>query len=715
MDISFIGYTAASVAYGVFALLLFSLQTTVQARLLFFVILVSACWAYFAANLDLVTNTYVFWYQLFEVLRYFTWYVFLLMLFDPAIARLSDQKRLRDSYTDGSGADSFNEDLNLDDTYVIRSKNFSNLLRTTLPFCAILSLLVVVNDTTGLINQPVVGVTAHLILALIGAVITEHVFRNAGAQQRWAIKYLFIGTGGIFFFDFYMYADTLLFRVVDQSLWEARGLVNLIAVPLLAIAAGRGKNWSLNLYVSRDVVLSSTAILVGGVFLLVMSVVGYYLRDFGGTWGAVAQVMVLTIAIVIIASILFSQQLRAQIRVFVGKHFYKNKYDYRVEWHQLTDELSNKVNNDHHYITAIEALAQIVDARAGLLWLADEQKVYRNVAAWRQKPLDNMESSDSSLIQFLDSRGFIITLHEFDKCSGEYSGLSLPEWIDDTLSPWLIVPLITLDKLNGFTLLSNPLVARAINWEDRDLLKTAAKQISSHLTVVKTSAALAEAKQFEVFTRLSSYMVHDLKNIASELELIAQNASRHSDNPAFVADAFATVEHASSDINRLLAQLRGRQANIEKKVQVDVVKLVEEIVTNKQAQFSTLTFENNNEECFISVEQAQLKNVLGHLIDNAQHATAKNGDVSVSIRVQNDMCVISIKDTGIGMDEGFIRTRLFKPFDTTKGNAGMGIGMYESRDFVRKLGGDVTVQSELNKGSIVSLCLPIPTIINEAE
>jgi signal transduction histidine kinase len=76
------------------------------------------------------------------------------------------------------------------------------------------------------------------------------------------------------------------------------------------------------------------------------------------------------------------------------------------------------------------------------------------------------------------------------------------------------------------------------------------------------------------------------------------------------------------------------------------------------------------------------------------------------LSVKENMYVIDIKDSGHGMDDEFIRGRLFKPFDTTKGNAGMGIGMYESQEFIRQLGGDIYVQSKPGKGSIISLHIP---------
>jgi len=282
----------------------------------------------------------------------------------------------------------------------------------------------------------------------------------------------------------------------------------------------------------------------------------------------------------------------------------------------------------------------------------------------------------------------------------------LPEWLLKTGQPWLIVPLHGIHRMLGFVVLANPLIERAINWEDRDLLKTAAKQVTSYLAVLTTSAQLAEAKQFEVFTRLSAYMVHDLKNIAAELELTAVNSKKHASNPEFIKDAFGTVENAAEDINRLLVQLRNRRAESEKKTLVDLVELVTEVIASKKHFQPAPKFRLLTDVGMVSMEKHRFANVLAHLIENAQQATLDDGEIVVSLSSTERMYIIGIQDNGHGMDDAFIRDRLFKPFDTTKGNAGMGIGMYESREFIRQLGGDINVQSNLGKGSIITLHIP---------
>ena len=398
--------------------------------------------------------------------------------------------------------------------------------------------------------------------------------------------------------------------------------------------------------------------------------------------------------------------------MFLGKHFYKNKYDYRVEWLSLTESLNDNVPGKDRYQTVIEAMAHIVDARAGQLWLRDDKHMFSNVADWNSRQLSEVLDPKASLIRYLDAKGFVINLLEIESRADEYEGLTLPEWLSSVDDPWLIVPLHGTGEIIGFVVLSSPLVVRQINWEDRDLLKAAAKQVASHLIVLMTSAQLAEAKQFEVFSRLSAFMVHDLKNIAAELELVSLNAKKHTANPAFIEDAFETVENASGDINRLLEQLRNKRAQDENKARVNLAALLEEVVVSRQLQLPTPSFKSLVEgDSTVTLEKGRLRNVLVHLVDNAQQATGDDGEVFLTLSASENMHIIEIRDNGHGMDDDFIKNRLFKAFDTTKGNAGMGIGMFESREFIRQLGGDIKVQSKPGKGSIITLHIPSDPVV----
>lgn len=683
MNLGLYSYLSAAIAFGFFAiLLLFSWRGSLQGRLLTITAMINAIWAGLAAEIAADNVSWIGAYQIFELLRYVAWYLFLLKLFQSASTR---------------------------------SVGYRNFLRWALPLSAGFVILLLIAELFSdylltLIPEydpAALDITGHVFLAIIGLAILEQLFRNTAVRHRWAIKYLLAGTGGIFAFDFYLYSDALLFRGMNQALWAARGVVNLMAVPLLTVAAARNKNWSLNVFVSRDIVLNTTAIFGSGLYLLAMAGAGYYFKEHGGSWSRLAQVIFFSLALILLAAVMFSGQLRAQIRVFLGKHFYRNKYDYRHEWLILTRALNDSARGeDKPEKAVIKVLANIVDARAGMLWLRNERNSYTNVAVWNIHRSNKVVQSDSALIRFLNDKAYVINLLELESRAEEYEGLDLPGWLVAENRLWLIIPLISQDALMGYVILSNPLLVRSINWEDRDLLKTAANQVTSYLSALITSEELAKAKQFEVFNRLSAYMVHDLKNIAAELELIGRNADKHKGNPEFLDDAFETVANASSEIKRLLDQLRNKRIQTGKKTAIDLGVLIREVMEKKRDQRPCPILDSLCEGCFVVAERDRLMNVLTHIIDNAQQASEDSGFVRITVGQEDSMHVIRIMDNGHGMDEDFIRNRLFRPFDTTKGNAGMGIGMYESREFIRQLGGDIHVESKPGKGTLISLRVP---------
>jgi putative PEP-CTERM system histidine kinase len=260
MDVGFYSYLGAAAGFCFLTvLLLISGRGSVQGRLLTAVVIISAIWAGLAATIaDDVA------YQVFEILRYLAWYVFLLKLLEPAAAQNTGYRRF---------------------------------LRWALPLTTGFGILILVGELSAVyLLSPIqehkltaLIISGHVLLAIIGLAIIEQLFRNTSISHRWAIKYLFIGAGGIFAFDFFLYADALLLRSIEQELWDARGIVNLVAVPLLAIAAARNRQWSINIFVSRDIVLNTTAILGAGMYLLVMAGAGFYLREFGGSWGGIGQ------------------------------------------------------------------------------------------------------------------------------------------------------------------------------------------------------------------------------------------------------------------------------------------------------------------------------------------------------------------------------------------------------------------------------------------
>ena len=271
---------------------------------------------------------------------------------------------------------------------------------------------------------------------------------------------------------------------------------------------------------------------------------------------------------------------------------------------------------------------------------------------------------------------------------------------------WLIVPLIHNEELLGFVTLNRPRVHQSLNWEITDLLKVAGKQAASYLAQYQAAEALAEAKQFEGFNRLSAFVVHDLKNLIAQLSLVTTNAVRHKHNPAFIDEAIRTIENSVARMNRLMAQLRGAMSGGITD-QVDLGEVLRQVVSERSAQKPVPELHLSTDGVYVNAEHDRIVSILGHVVQNAQEATGAQGEVAVRLRSEANQAIVNVQDNGCGMDEVFIRERLFKPFDSTKGLTGMGIGAYECREYVQSAGGDVWVSSKPGQGTVFSIHFPL--------
>jgi len=556
-------------------------------------------------------------------------------------------------------------------------------------------------------SGPTLLITAKLASAVIGLILVEHVYRLTRPEQRWSIKYLCLGLGGLFAFDFYLYSDALLFLRIQPDLLSARGFVNTVIVPLLAVSAARNPTWSLDVYVSRRAVFHTATLLAAGAYLVLMAAAGYYLRVFGGQWGTVLQTAFIFAGVIALLSVGLSGQLRARLKVFISKHFFNYRYDYRDEWLHFTQTLSADAAHKPLDERIVAALANTVNSPGGLLWTREGKQF--QPPAGRTRPDGSLWPTlhqDESLIEYLEHSDWVIILDEYHQHPEHYAGLSLPDWLTADPRAWLIIPLHHEHDLQGVVLLYRQASGFNVDWEVRDLLKTAGRQAASHLAQLQAVQALAQARQFESFNRLSAYVVHDLKNLIAQLSLVVSNADRHGDNPEFLRDAIGTIDNAVARMNRLMQHLRSGGKPADQAAPLDAAELARHAVADFAKRHIPVTLSTNTGEALIQADADRLHAVLSHLLQNALDATPKDGQVHVEVHRDRHDVLIDITDTGCGMDQDFIRHRLFRPFDTTKGLSGMGIGAFESREYLRTLGGDLEVSSQLQHGSRFRMRIP---------
>jgi putative PEP-CTERM system histidine kinase len=546
---------------------------------------------------------------------------------------------------------------------------------------------------------------AMLGLVTVGLLLAERVAVTSVRIQWWAVKPFVIGFGALMGFDLIYFANAAMWASADPEMWGARGVAHAVGAALVAVSAARLEGWRTPVQLSQRVALQFWSVLAAGGLLLAVSIAGYGVNWFGAGWSGPLKVVFLFTLTIGVLLLVFSGAMRARLRVFVAKNFLAYRYDYRAEWNRFTTQFGNRVPGESHPQQLIRALGNLVESEGGQLWCAAETG-FRLEAELNAPGTADIEPPDSTFVRLLAEQDWIVDLSELANNPARYPGLQCPEWLTANKRARMIVPLKAGTVLVGFVVLNHPNAPLELDWEIRDILKTAGSQVAMHWSEVRARQQLVESAQFDAFNRMSAFVVHDLKNLIAQLDLMVRNAERHRDNPEFQADMLQTVRHAVSRMQQLMLQMRSGTIPAEPAKQVDLAGLARDVAAEKSS-LGVAIMCDASERLIVSGHADRLARVAGHLMQNAVEASM-GAATPVGVRVFRDgnSAVLEVSDSGAGMSDTFVREKLFRPFQTTKAN-GMGIGVYESGQYVRGLGGQVTVKSTPFAGSTFRVTLPL--------
>jgi putative PEP-CTERM system histidine kinase len=453
---------------------------------------------------------------------------------------------------------------------------------------------------------------------------------------------------------------------------------------------------------SRTVALALLGVAGGATYFLAILGLSVLLHAQEGTATALALLVVPLPSAIVAAVVLPAQRSRAWLRVMTAKHLFAHRYDYRAEWLRFTDTLGRPGDAPAPLaVRVVKAIADIADSPAGLILLPDNGEMLVK-AGWNWDVVPY--GSTVRLAAFLAS-GRIVELDALraDDADPEEAG-AIPEWILAAPNAWAIVPLIHIDRLAGAVLLERPLIARPLDWEDFDLLRVAGRQVASYLAEAQGQEALSEAQRFDEFNRRFAFIMHDIKNLVSQLSLLARNAERHAENPAFRADMIVTLNSSTARMNDLLARLsQHNKARPEEPRAIRVGSIVTSVAAAKRSAHPVVI--TGDAGLFAVVDPARLESALTHLVQNAIEASPASEPVTLSIVSNGQDTIIEITDKGCGMTSDFLNGQLFRPFASTK-DGGFGIGAFEARALIVAMGGRLNVRSESGTGTSFTITLP---------
>ena len=537
------------------------------------------------------------------------------------------------------------------------------------------------------------------ITAAAGSLVLVHnLYGQASPASRSSIRLAMLALSLTWSYDLNLYTIAYLDNRLAPDLFEWRGAIIAATAPMFAMAANREGGWRIRL--SRAATFQSLSLLAICAYFAVMSILAAALGRSGIDWSRPLLAALLAAMVVAAMVLLPSPRARSWVRVKLAKHFFEHRYDYRAEWLRFAATVGGSGSAPGPLgERLVKAFADIVEAPGGLLLAPDDQGGIAEAAAWNWpgRPFA-ADALDSLRWHELETRPKIVDLDALRR--GESAGgsaLPLPPWLADDATAWAGVPLVHGERMVGLVLLAAPEPRRALDWEDFDLLKTAGRQAASTLAEQHGQAALARAQRFDEFNRRFAFIIHDIKNLVSQLSLVARNAERHADNPEFRADMLATLQSSVGKMNALLARLgpsgSAREAHVEP---VAVRSIVAAAIAGMRARHDLELAGDGNRLAL--ADPLLLEQAIGHLVQNAIDASAEGAPVTVRMDGDDNGVSIAVIDHGCGMDAEFVRNRLFEPFASTK-PGGFGVGAFEARSLVQAMGGRLTVDSRPGEGS----------------
>jgi putative PEP-CTERM system histidine kinase len=268
-------------------------------------------------------------------------------------------------------------------------------------------------------------------------------------------------------------------------------------------------------------------------------------------------------------------------------------------------------------------------------------------------------------------------------------------------------PLFAGNEFLGIMTLNKRLTKEEFSIEDFGLLKTIADQAAANILNLEISERLKQAKEMETIQTMSSFFIHDLKNLASTLSLTMENFPTHFDNPDFRNDALRIMKQSVNKINSMCSHLSMLSQKIElKKVETDLNELVNTSLSCLNGSIHLSLVQNLKPVPKIAIDPEQIQKVLTNLILNANEAIRKGGEIRLATEQREGWLILSVSDNGCGMSKEFMGRSLFRPFKTTK-RQGMGIGLFQSKVIVEAHQGKIEVESEPGKGSTFKVFLPL--------
>ena len=546
----------------------------------------------------------------------------------------------------------------------------------------------------------------QLVSAVVILMNLERTFRSAVGTMQWRIKFVVIGLGIIFGAQIYTASQALLFSNGILVLSSIDSVALLIGCALIVVAFLRSGFGEIDVYPSHAVLRTSLTFVLAGAYLFVVGVLAEVVARTGKADAFQLQALIVLLAFAGLAVALLSNRLRQKIRSLVTRHFKRPQYDFRRIWTRVTHSMSSAFGQSAMCAAAAKLISETFNVLSVSIWLLDEDHLAFGASTSRSASEANAVLQDPQ--QNFASIRMLTKPLDLEKAKGAHvealKQISLSQF--RTGGNRICVPLCAGSRCMGVAILADRVGGTPYTVEEFDLLKCVGDQVAVGLLNLQLSDEITRGKELEAFQAMSAFFVHDLKNAASTLSLTLNNLPLHFDDPVFRKDVLRGIGETADRINQLISRLTALRRLELNLAEVDLNSLVDDAVKGLNGTMNVKVVRDLCLQPKVKLDRDQFGSVINNLLLNARDAVGSDGEVRIQTAKDDEWAIISVADNGCGMTPEFVRSSLFRPFQTTK-KKGLGIGMFQSKMIVEAHHGRILVKSEPTVGTTFRIMLPL--------
>lgn len=553
-----------------------------------------------------------------------------------------------------------------------------------------------------------------LMTVLYAAWRLEQFWRVLNAALRYEYKFLVVGS--------YLVCGALAWgasyrltylAIVPRHLLLLSVLL-LFGWILMSYAVVHHRLLNRKIFVSRKVVYSFIVPSLLAAYLLGFGIVSLIMRTFGLPLSFVLKWLFLALGFVVVGLFAFSGKLRRRVHFFISTHFYINKYEYRDEWLALSQHLQGAMSEADVVKALHQVLVESLYTTEIFIWIGDSSQGYRLVSSPENSDTrsnKNTIASNDSLVRFIKTHShFYVKEKEPDQAWQKLS--KNKEAYLTSLNLILIAPISIGNQLAGLIGLGPEFTGGHYGNDDFDLLTVLGGQTASALLAVRMAEKLAHAREQQAWKRLSAFVLHDIKNAATMLSLLRENAPEHIQEPEFQQDLLELVDDALKRMDRVEQRLRTLKDEITPMRQnLELGRFLQVCYRRFETKLASVEINIDcKNEMQVSTDPELLFSILENLLINAFEARGEGTIVQIRTGRDDDddgrQAVVEIIDNGPGIAEELLPDVLFEPFKTSK-DGGSGIGLWQVKRVAASIGGSVSAENRLEGGARFVIRLPL--------